>query len=420
MNPDAIIVNGGYLVRSASVSDSVLSLQADFNGTTTLEIIGVPKGTSKLVLNGKEVEFTASKLGNWVYKPDVVLPPTNVPELSDLKWYYTDSLPEVQPDYDDSKWPLANLSTTRNSVTPLKTPVSLYSSDYGFHTGTLIYRGRFTAQSADSELQLLTQGGSAYASSVWLNGTFLGSFNGFGSTNNHNSTHKLTGLTMGKNYVLTVVIDTTGINQNFVPGLDLMKEPRGIIDYSLRSSEGNNIDISPWKLTGNLGGEDYQDRFRGPLNEGGLFFERQGYHLPSPPLDAFKPGSPFDGITQAGIVYYTAKLSLDLPADIYDMPLSFTFANSTGSAPYRAMLYVNGFQYGKYVSNIGPQTEFPVPEGILNHHGDNWVGVAVWALENSGAKIPGLGLKVRSPILTSRHQVELVKGPAFSHRDTAY
>lgn len=44
---------------------------------------------------------------------------------------------------------------------------------------------------------------------------------------------------------------------------------------------------------GNLGGEQYQDLARGPLNEGGMYAEREGYYYPSPPgskWDLSNPG----------------------------------------------------------------------------------------------------------------------------------
>ncbi|KAI1778918.1 hypothetical protein F4818DRAFT_437718 [Hypoxylon cercidicola] len=43
----------------------------------------------------------------------------------------------------------------------------------------------------------------------------------------------------------------------------------------------------------------------------------------------------------------------------YDVPLSFAFAN--------------GYQFGKYVANLGPQTASPVPEGVLDQNGTNTV-----------------------------------------------
>lgn len=421
MNPEAIIVNGGYLVRSASVDGSTLSLQADFNKTTPIEIIGAPQGVSRLRLNGRELAYDINSLGNWVADPDIQIPEVAVPDLTGLSWHKVDSLPEIQPGYDDSAWPVADLAYTNNTATPLKTPVSLYGSDYGFNTGTLVFRGYFTARGPESQLKLFTQGGSAYASSVWLNGTFLGSYKNPRATDSHDATYPVSNLTPGATYVLTVLVDSMGLSENFNSGYDDMKAPRGILGYSLASPDGADTPISPWKITGNLGGETYRDRYRGPLNEGGLFFERMGYHYPSPPLDSFSPDSPFRGTDAPGVAFYAASLQLDYAADRYDIPLSFAFdANATAAGDYRAILFVNGFQYGKYVSNIGPQTDFPVPEGILDYRGDNWIGLAVWALDQGGARVPGLRLKAGAAVVTGREGVYLTRGPKYAPRRDAY
>ena len=50
------------------------------------------------------------------------------------------------------------------------------------------------------------------------------------------------------------------------------------------------------------------------------------------------------------------------------------------------------------VSNIGPQTSYPVPEGILNHHGTNYVALTLWALDPTGAAIPDLILSADAMI----------------------
>jgi hypothetical protein len=50
----------------------------------------------------------------------------------------------------------------------------------------------------------------------------------------------------------------------------------------------------------------------------------------------------------------------------YDIPLTFNFGNTTIDgevADYRVQLWVNGYQFGKYVNSIGPQSSFPVPQG---------------------------------------------------------
>ncbi|GKU08842.1 unnamed protein product [Fusarium langsethiae] len=420
MNPKAVIFNGAHLIRSIDIEGSKLSVQADFNTTSPLEIIGAPEGTSRLVINGKGTPYKKSKIGNWLVNPAVELPDVKITDLKSLDWKYVDSLPEVKKDYDDAKWPDADLKKTYNSKWPLNNSVSLYGGDYGFHSGALLFRGHFTAGGSESKFKVWTFGGLSYGSSVWLDDKFLGSVVGSGRGNNDTFTYSLPKMQKGKKYVLTIIVDNMGLNGNWVPGLEEGKQPRGIIDWSLESSSGKETKISKWKITGNLGGEDYIDKFRGPRNEGGFFFERQGYHLPSPPLSNFKPGSPFKGISKPGVAFYTANLKLSLPSDRFDIPLSFEFKNNTASAgSYRALLYVNGFQYGRYVSHVGPQSVFPVPEGIFNYRGDNWIGLGLWALAK-GANVEGLSLNAGVPVQTGREPVKYVKGPKYTHRRGAY
>ena len=420
MNPKALIINGGYLIRHIAVEKSKLSIRADFNMTSPLEIIGAPEGTSSLLINGKETPYTKSKLGNWLVSPAVAIPKVKVPDLKSLDWKYIDSLPEIRKEYDDAKWPNADLKETFNSKWPLNNSVSLYGGDYGFHSGAMLFRGHFTADGSEEKFTFWAFGGMGYGSSVWLDDQHLGSVVGEGPRNNHTSTYKLPNVQKGKKYVVTVIIDNMGLNGNWVPGQEVGKEPRGILDWSIKSASGKETKISKWKITGNLGGEDYIDKFRGPRNEGGFFFERQGYHLPAAPSKNFKSGSPFKGISKPGVAFYTAKLNLNLPSDKYDIPLSFEFKNNTASTgSYRAFLYVNGFQYGRYTSNIGPQSSFPVPEGVFNYRGENWIGIGLWALEK-GANIEGLNLKIGQPVQTGRDPVSYVKAPKYAPRRGAY
>lgn len=127
-----------------------------------------------------------------------------------------------------------------------------------------------------------------------------------------------------------------------------MRTPRGILNYTLTGHPATDIS---WKLTGNFGGENYIDLTRGPLNEGALYAERQGWHQPSPPSSGWQTSSPMTGISEAGIAFYTTTFELDLPAG-YDIPLSFVFGNTTteggngtsATSDFRAQLFVNGYQ----------------------------------------------------------------------------
>ena len=355
-------------MRNATLSGNTLNLVGDFNATTDVEVIGgAPANLATLNINGQSAKFTQDKYGvastTVSFNPDIT-----VPSLSSLDWKYIDSLPEVQNDYDDSLWPDADLQKTYNDHVELRTPTSLLGSDYGFNTGVLLFRGHFTANGKESSLFLETEGGSAFGTSVWLNSTYIGSFVGFDAASNWNKTYTLPNLKSGSNYVITVVNDHMGMDENYVVGQNEMKNPRGILHYQLSGHANTEL---TWKLTGNLGGEDYLDKVRGPLNEGGLWAERQGYHLPGTPISDWQSsGGPTSGISSAGVAFYAAEVKLDIPSG-WDVPLSFTFSNSSNanaagnSAPaYRVQLYVNGYQHGKYVHNIGPQKSFPVQQGI--------------------------------------------------------
>lgn len=404
-------------MRTAYLQNSDLHLTADFNATTPVEVIGAPSKAKNLVINGKEAQFKVDKNGIWSTSVHYAAPKTQLPSLKSLKWKSIDTLPEIQNSYDDSAWTAANHAYTNNSVNPIKTPTSLYSSDYGFHTGTLIYRGHFVANGKEKTFFVHTQGGTAFGSSVWINETYVGSWAGTSADSNYNATYTLPTLQSGKSHVITVVIDNMGLDENWIVGEEEMKDPRGILNYAL---SGHSASAITWKLTGNLGGEDYRDTVRGPLNEGGLYAERQGFHQPQPPTQNWDSSSPFTGLPKPGIRLYSTSFNLDLPQS-WDVPLYFNFGNNTSPpSAYRAQLFVNGYQYGKYVNNIGPQTSYPVPEGILNYRGTNWLALSLWAQEEDGAKLESLELVHTTPVLTALGGIESVEQPQYQTRRGAY
>jgi len=338
-----VIVDAGYLVRSVYIEGASLHIEGDLNATVPIKVIGAPSSTKDLNFNGKKLDFTIDSVtGDWSSTLEYTAPTINLPDLSSLDWKYLDDLPEIQSSYDDSAWTKANHTTSTNPY-QLRTPTSLLASDYGYNTGVLIYRGYFVANGKESTFQIDTQGGSAYGSSVWLNSTYVGSWPGIDRSSSHNDTYTLPNLVSGKTYVITIVVDNNGLDENWIVGSDEMKDPRGILNYVLSGHAQSDV---TWKLTGNLGGEEYIDKTRGPLNEGGLYAERQGFTQPFPPNEKWAAGNPGTGVTTAGVAFYQADFHLNLPDD-YDIPLSFTFGNTTingAVADYRAQLWVNGYQ----------------------------------------------------------------------------
>lgn len=421
LTSSSVIVKGGYLLRTASITNTTLDLTGDLNSTTSLVVIGSPSPVAALTFNNATVPTTTDNQGLLCATIPFTPPNVTLPTLTDLPWKYIDSLPEIQPTYDDFLWSNAN-KTASNNPRNLTTPTSLYASDYGFNTGTLLYRGHFTAIGNETTFFIETQGGTAFGHSVFLNSTLLGSWPGISIDANYNQTLPLPSLHAGVKYVLTVIIDNMGLDENGEVGTDEMKNPRGILRYSLLGREPEAI---AWKITGNLGGEAYRDKIRGPLNEGGLFAERQGYHLPSPPSTEWVDGKPTEGISGAGVAFYTTNFDLEIPVG-YDIPLAFEFTNTTASdgrpTQFRSQLYVNGWQFGKYVNNIGPQTLFPVPEGILNHHGPNVLALSLWSLDSStGAKLGGFKL-VNTAVVRSGYGtvVEMSSDDSWVRREGAY
>lgn len=423
-----LIVIGPYLVRSVLLDGSELSIQADFNVSTAVEVIGAPSETKTMLINGKGTPF---KYSNQSLTMNITLSPPSIdlPDLKTLGWKSIDSLPEVQTSYDDSAWTVADQTYTNNTYTPLRATVSTYAADYGFNTGTLIYRGHFNATGWETSFSLYVQGGQGFASSIFLDGALLSSWAGTGSAASNQATYPIPPGTLepGSTHVFTVIVDNMGHDEQAV-GVDYMKAPRGILGWRLHSDTKATSTPVTWQLTGNLHGLAYVDKTRGPLNEGGLFAERMGYHLPAAPLPSFTPSSPLDGIPHPGVAFYAASFNLSLPADDWDIPLAFAFPDALSSNnsspnpnPFRLQLFVNGWQFGRLSSNIGPQWVFPVPEGILDYDGENWVGISLWALNEGGAKVPAMELRTTSvPIWTGREKVVLVDSPAWKQREGVY
>ncbi|KAH7111200.1 beta-galactosidase [Dactylonectria macrodidyma] len=411
----SVIVKAGYLMRSATISGSALHLTGDINATTEVELITAPRSVSSIFFNGQKIK-TAATAGRLRGNVHYDAPHVSLPNLRTLHWRYLDSLPEVRSGYDDSQWTRCNKRHSNNPRN-LTTPTSLYSSDYGYNGGSLLYRGTFVANGSESSLYILTEGGYAYGHSVWLDSTHISSWPGTAATMFSNETLKFPTLKAGRTYVVTILIDHLGNDENFIASQQLMKDPRGVIDYSLN---GRDKEAISWKMTGNLGGEHYHDLSRGPLNEGGLYAERQGYHLPGAPTKKWKSQSPFDGVSGPGVAFFATSLPLDLPAG-YDIPISLVFTNSTNtksSAPanFRAQIFVNGWQFGKYINNIGPQLSYPIPEGILDHNGINHLSITLWSMDGGEVKLDGLTLKANAVIQSAYKKPDLVRGQPYSRR----
>ncbi|KAF8323218.1 glycoside hydrolase family 35 protein [Clavulina sp. PMI_390] len=400
----SVLVSGPYLVRNATITgNNTLNLVGDINSTTTVNVFAT-KSIASVTWNGARLHTKRSGLGTITATiPFKYGSQLQLPSLSSAEWLCHDTFPERAADYDDSLWTVANKTTTVNPTKPVAGKYVLNANEYGYYQGNLIFRGHFSGNNATS-LSLSFSGGYYFAWSLYVNGNFIQSAQDDGSGGTWTLTPSQ--LNVGDN-VVAVIMDSTGLDEENVAD-DSYKHPRGIAGYSLTGA-----DFTAWKVAGNYLGANFPDKVRGPLNEGGLWAERVGAaHLPGYPAANWTSSaqnttcSPFAGIGSAGATAYRTSFSLDLPTDA-DTPIALKITPTTNSAEsvtsnYRALIYINGWQFGRYYDNAGPQTLFPLPEGILNHRGSNDLLITIWSLDSQGAKISALELVSTAIVQSSK------------------
>lgn len=201
--------------------------------------------------------------------------------------------------------------------------------------------------------------------------------------------------------VLTVVTDYTGHDQTST-GPAGVENPRGVMGATLLNAN-STATFTQWKIQGNAGGSSNIDPVRGPLNEDGLCGTRLGWHLPGFDTSgaAWSDGSLLTGLNKSGINWYVSTFDLNLDENL-DVPLGIELGAPEGTVA-SVQLYMNGYQCkcsrsyvnaytdhisdGKYIPQIGPQTRFPIPPGVINNRGTNTLAVALWAQTDAGAKL---------------------------------
>jgi beta-galactosidase GanA len=253
----------------------------------------------------------------------------------------------------------------------------LTADDYGFHQGDVWYRGRFDAGSLDT-ITLTYGGGGAGLLQVWLDGNYLGQHT-VPSGQPTPETVATAGFEVppelqGGEHVLSVMVRNNGNNQD-IPADDMFKEGRGLISAELG---GSSLSPVAWRIQGTAGGEQILDPVRGVMNAGGSFGERHGWHLPGyPDADWTKAEVPADD-AEPGAAWYRTSFDLDLPAG-HDVSLGLTIGDPDATSPgrYRALVFLNGWNLGQYIADVGPQHTFVLPNGILNPNGTNTLALMV-------------------------------------------
>ncbi|PWN31412.1 uncharacterized protein FA14DRAFT_115487, partial [Meira miltonrushii] len=413
---DRVVVHGAYHIANATLSSdgSTLALAGSLNGTSAsnLDIIA-PESVKQVTFNGGKPTSSSSNdqslQASFAAAPQDVLS-YEAPALSN--WKYQDSLPEIQSGFKpDSNWQSANLTKTPNAwFASANTTNVLFADAYGFHSGgAILWQGRFNGSSVQADqLQVNYIGGKFFSSSTFLNGKFVGATNVPSDSTEASATFTLNiDMFVDGENVFTVLMDSTGLQEDGgtvtnVSGYQYpqedTKQPRGILTFDILSGGKAQTDLKlDWIVTGNQGGQNLLDKVRGPLNEGGFYGERQGWHLPG--FDDSKwsttdPTTTEGGVNGSSVRFYRTSVSLNIP-DGYDVPISMVYGGnaSDSSQTWKSLFFINGWQYGKRFVQFGPQTNFPIPPGILDPKGDNTIAVALWSPDSKGATLPKLSLE---------------------------
>jgi beta-galactosidase GanA len=400
-----VLVQGGYLVRTAATRGSTLALTGDTSAAGGLTV-WAPPAVRSVTWNGQPVSVTRGADGSLTGSIPGPAPVT-LPTLKN--WKFSTETPEAQPGFDDSSWTLADHPVTTNASTS-NTPV-LYASDYGYDHGFVWYRGHFTATGTETGVTLTADGISPTgAFSVWLNGAFLGSNAAAGATK-ATFTFPAGALRTGKDNVIAVLVENTG-NPEGPNG-----EKVGLYSAALAGSSA----AITWRLMGDPGGTTVADPVRGIMNAAGLYGSDNGWDLPGYPDQDWQavtlPDSWSARGLPPGIGWYRTSFSLGVPQGRY-VPVDVQIGGpgpGAGTADYRAFIYVNGWLIGRYVNNVGPQHQFYVPAGILNEHGGNTLAIAVWGLDDTGGGLDQVSL-VAEGNQAGGVPVSQVASPGYSAR----
>jgi len=392
------LVRGPYLVRNAVRSGDKVALTGDTDKSSEVELFGFPD-TRGFSWNNAPVDASATPSASLLAHVDGPVPVT-LPRLDN--WRVNDGAPEIVPTFNDRGWLAADRTRSPNPYWNHRLPI-LDSDAYGFHHGNVWYRGHFRATGKEIGIRLSANTGVHLGNhgifTAWLNGHFLG--------NNPSGAQQFaidpSWLKKDGDNVISVLVDNHGHLQEEHNGA--FREPRGLLSATFA---GAPTEIR-WKIQGNAGGENLPDPVRGPFNAGGLYGERMGWQLPGFADGGWKATTLPHGTDKPGLDWYRTTFRLDLPAG-QDVPIALRI-HDLAPHHYRAIVFINGWQIGRYISDVGPQTDFELPPGLLNQHGDNTIAIAAWSTAHDG------GLGEVSLVMQGNYRTSLgqraVKAPGY-------
>ncbi|MFI8945455.1 beta-galactosidase [Streptomyces sp. NPDC053750] len=364
-----VLVRGPELLRDVALDGATIRLTGDTVEERELEV-WAPRGITHVTWNGKAVQASFGRAQSVM----TVWPLPGVPEVelpAPAGWRRRTENPESRPDYGDSGWTVADRRTTTGATpVPDGQPV-LFADDYGYHYGDVWYRGRLTGAAGLESVSLTYGTGARGLLMAWLDGEPLGTQQmGREDEDEDDSRGTWTATPVfrlpqalrdalrertepGNPSVLSVLVRRTQHSQ------DAYKAARGLTSVAF---EGASPDVR-WRIRGAAA----PDPVRGPLNNGGLYGERHGWHLPGYEDSGWETVSQADFPREdrrQGVTWYRTTFRLDVPPDV-DASVGLLLGDDT-DRDCRVQVFLNGWNMGEYVSGgAGAPHTFVLPNGIL-------------------------------------------------------
>ncbi|MFC3576697.1 beta-galactosidase [Streptomyces yaanensis] len=368
----SVLVYGPALLRTATLHGTTAHLTGDTIDEADLEV-WAPRGVTRVVWNEGRLPMRATLSGS--LHATRRLPgagPVRLPALTG--WRRKAENPESAPGFDDSTWRAAD-RTSSYSTTPVPAgqPV-LFADDYGFHYGDVWYRGRFAGAAGARSVSFSYVTGTQGLLMAWLDGRPLGTHRMPVPDKKtvRRGTWSATAtfpVAPGEGpHVLSVLVRRMQHDEDGRAN-DSHKAGRGLASVTF---DGASPQVR-WRIQG----EAAPDPVRGPLNNGGLYGERQGWHLPGIPDGGWQSvGLPRADRGQ-GVVWYRTDFRLTVDPGT-DASIGLTLDDDPARA-YRVQIFLNGWNMGQYINDVGPQHTFVLPGGVLDTRGANTLALAVLA-----------------------------------------
>ncbi|MET9778419.1 beta-galactosidase [Streptomyces sp. NPDC006367] len=361
------LVYGPALLREAVLDGDTVRLTGDMDEAYGLEV-WAPRGITGVTFNGRALATSVSSAGSLRTgrrlpgAPEVTLPALG-------GWRRREENPEARPGFDDSGWTAADRRTSYSSTpVPGDRPV-LFADDYGFHYGDVWYRGRLTGIDGLETVSLSYSTGARGMLMAWLDGEPLGTHR-TGREEEEKEKEKGTWTATARlrlpqalrrrlreprrdgrprTGVLSVLVRRTRHDQD-----DLLAA-RGLTSVSF---DGASPAVR-WRIQGAAA----PDPVRGPLNNGGLYGEREGWHLPGYD-DAGWESVPFPRTERRqGVTWYRTVFRLDVPPDV-DAAVGLALGDGPGR-DHRVQVFLNGWNLGEHAGGAAVRQPLVLPNGIL-------------------------------------------------------